>query len=199
MSFYEFGRVVCKGVLAICFKMRYVGLENIPEDKGFILCSNHRGYVDPVFLGLRMKPHLTFMAKAELFDIPILSPIIKKLGAFPIHRGQGDVQAMETAEQVIRDGKVLAIFPEGKRSKEGELGRFKSGTALIASRTGADVLPACIYFEKHLRFRRKVTVRFGELIPFEDLGLTKEADTQMLKEASRLMHDRVEGLLNQGQ
>ncbi len=198
MSFYEFGRVVCKAVLAVCFKLKIVGLENVPENEGFILCSNHRGYVDPVFLGLRMKPHLTFMAKSELFEIPILSPIIKKLGAFPIHRGKGDTQALETARQVVKDGKVLAIFPEGKRSKEGELNRFKSGAALIASQTGADVIPACIYFEGHLRFRRKVTVRFGERIKNEELGITG-ADPRQIKEASRLLHDRVEALLGQGQ
>lgn len=198
MSFYEFGRVVCKAVLAVCFKLKIEGLDNIPENEGFILCSNHRGYVDPVFLGLRMKPHLTFMAKAELFDIPILSPIIKKLGAFPIHRGKGDSQALETAEQVVKDGKVLAIFPEGKRSKEGALGSFKSGAALIASKTGGDVIPACIYFKGHLRFRRKVTVRFGERIKNEELGITG-MDPRELKNASRLLHDRVEQLLSLGQ
>ena len=78
MSFYQFARHVCTAFLYIAFNYKVEGLENLPKDGGFVLCSNHRSYLDPVFLALRVKRQLNFMAKEELFRVKVLGPIIKK-------------------------------------------------------------------------------------------------------------------------
>ena len=197
MSFYGFGRIVCGIFLKIAFKFSVVGKENLPTDENYILCSNHRTYMDPVFLGMGIPKNLFFMAKKELFEKPVLGPIIKKLGAFPVSRGKGDASAVQTAIDTVKNGDVLAIFPEGTRSKNGELSRFKSGAALIAHKTGASIVPACICFEGKLRFRSKVVVRFGKPIANSELAITGESPSQ-IKQASRLLQQNVEQLRVQG-
>ena len=197
MSFYGFGRIVCGIFLKIAFKFSVVGKENLPTDENYILCSNHRTYMDPVFLGMGIPKNLFFMAKKELFEKPVLGPIIKKLGAFPVSRGKGDASAVQTAIDTVKNGNVLAIFPEGTRSKNGELSRFKSGAALIANKTGASIVPACICFEGKLRFRSKVVVRFGKPIANSELAITGESPSQ-IKQASRLLQQNVEQLRVQG-
>ncbi len=83
MTFYQFGRGVCRFFIPLFFHFRVEGLENVPDDRGIILCSNHRSYFDPVFLGIKLKRQLRFMAKDSLFHKPVLGVIIKHLGAFP--------------------------------------------------------------------------------------------------------------------
>ncbi len=193
MSFYGFGRVVCGLFLKIAFNYNVAGKENLPENENYILCSNHRTYMDPVFLGMGITKNLVFMAKKELFEKPVLGAVIKKLGAFPVSRGKGDASAVQTAVKTVENGNVLAIFPEGTRSKNGELLRFKSGAALIAHKTGASVVPACVCFEGKLKFRSKVVVRFGKPIKNEQLGISGESLAQ-IKQASRLLQESVEQL-----
>ena len=129
----------------IWFRLQINGRENEPDQGGYILASNHCSAIDPMIVcqGVR-KTYIHFMAKAELFDIPVLKHVIRWLKAFPVSRGSGDMSAIETAKQVIRDKEVLGLFPEGTRSKDGQLLRFKSGLALIAQQTGAPVLPVTI-------------------------------------------------------
>lgn len=197
MSFYGFARGLCRGVIKVAFKFRVEGLENLPKEGGFVLCSNHRSYFDPIFLAVRFKRQITFMAKEELFKVKLLAPIIRKLGAFPIARGKGDMGAVDYAIQAVSDGKVMALFPEGTRSKSGEMLPFKSGVVVIASRTMSDVVPAAIIFEGKLRFRRKVTVRFGAPISCEELELDPNS-RQSLRAARSKLSDAVRTLLEEG-
>ncbi|MDF2568232.1 MAG: hypothetical protein K0R90_1688 [Oscillospiraceae bacterium] len=194
MNFYRFARAVCRIVMSLWYKVEVRGKENLPEKGGYIICCNHRTNFDPLFLGTKINPDLTFMAKSELFETPIFGHIIKWLGAFPVHRGKGDTTAINTAVESIKDGKVLAIFPEGNRSKDGQLQRFKSGAALVSSRTGADIVPACVYFKGELSFRKKVTVRFGSVIKNEELGISQGTPSE-LKYASNILRTNVEKLL----
>ena len=126
------------------YKVTYIGRENIPQDGGFIIACNHQSGVDPIILGRGVKRTIHFMAKEELFENEALGIFIKHLNAFPVRRGQGDTTAVEFAEDIVRNGYVLGIFPEGTRSKDFKPARGKSGTALIAKVTGADVLPVSI-------------------------------------------------------
>lgn len=194
---YKFGRVVCEIFVKIAYRLEINGLDNLPDDRNFILCSNHRTYLDPVFLGLRIKPELNFMAKEELFKKPVLGFIIKKLGAFPVGRGKGDTKALDTAVETIRSGRVLAIFPEGTRSKTGELKRFKSGAVMVAAKTGADIVPAAISFKKKLRFRTHVVLTFGEIIKNEELKI-EGIEPSQLKFAGKLLQQSVQKLLDEG-
>lgn len=194
MSFYKFAFVVCNAFVWIAFKFRAEGVENLPNDGGYIICSNHRSYLDPVLLGVRIKRRLTFMAKEELFRVKILGPLIKKLGAFPIARGKGDTEAVEFAIDTVKSGKALMLFPEGTRSKDGKLLKLKSGVVVIASRSQGLIVPSAIVFKGKLRFRRKVVVRYGKPISCEELGLDK-LDRQNLKKAREILTEKISELL----
>ena len=195
MSFYSFARAVANFFLTATYSIRYEGLEHIP-DHGFILVCNHQSYLDPVLLGMRLKKRqLIFMAKEELFEKPVLGSIIRKLGAFPVVRGKRDTSAVDTAIQTVKEGKMLALFPEGTRSKTGEPLRPKSGAVVIAARTGADIVPAAITFRNNRRrFRNRIVVRYGKLIPNEQLGLTDASSPAQIKQASRFVMDQIIGL-----
>ena len=194
MSFYKFAFVVCNAFVRIAFKFRAEGVENLPNDGGYIICSNHRSYLDPVLLGVRIKRRLTFMAKEELFRVKILGPLIKKLGAFPIARGKGDIEAVEFAIDTVKSGKALMLFPEGTRSQDGKLLKLKSGVVVIASRSQGLIVPSAIVFKGKLRFRRKVVVRYGKPISCEELGLDK-LDRQNLKKAREILTEKISELL----
>lgn len=188
--FYKVARAIVWFLIKILFKIEINGLENVSEDSGYILASNHRSLIDPAFIAVKLKPRVYYMAKKELFWWPF-SVIIRALGAFPVRRGEGDHSALDTANNIIKSGKVLGIFPEGTRSKSGEPLRPKSGVAIIAKDTKADILPVGIHFEGKLHLRSNVTVTYGKLIKFEELGLNEETSPSAIKKASRLIMDRI--------
>jgi 1-acyl-sn-glycerol-3-phosphate acyltransferase len=197
MSFYHFAYVICNAFVKVGFKFRAEGVENLPQTGGYILCSNHRSYLDPIFLGVKVKRQLAFMAKEELFRVKLLGPIIKKLGAFPIARGKGDTRAVEFAIDTVKSGKALMLFPEGTRSKDGKLLKLKSGAIVIASQSQGLIVPSAIIFEGKLRFRRKVTVRYGKPISCDELEING-ADRQSLKAAREKLSARISELLEVG-
>ena len=182
--FYQIGRVVMRFLTHILYHVEVRGKEKLPLDRGYIVCSNHRSNYDPVFLGIH------FMAKEELFHNPIVRVVIRALGAFPVKRGKGDTSAIDHAEQLIRNGRVLAMFPEGTRSKDGKPLRPKSGAAVVASQTKADVIPAAIYFQGKLHFRSRVIVSFGDIISNEQLHITGKSPRE-IKEASNLIMQKI--------
>lgn len=180
------------------FSLKIYGAENEPKGKGgYILASNHCSSIDPMVVvqGIHHN-YVHFMSKAELFDIKVLSPVIRALGAFPVSRGTGDTTAIDTAIQTIQNNEVLGLFPEGTRSKDGNLQRFKSGLALIAQKTGAPVLPVTITYTNGKKFRSKVVVTYGKLISHEELGLVS-GEARELKEATRKLHAIMEDLKSQ--
>lgn len=195
--FYRLGKVVTGIIYRFWFKIVYVGRENLPQGGGYILCSNHRTNLDPIFLALRLDRQLYFMAKEELFRGRFVGAVLRKLGAFPVSRGKGDTGALEFAETTVRSGRVLAMFPEGTRSKDGALLRPKSGAALIASHTGADVVPAAICFTGKLRFRSRVVVRYGAVIPNGELAVRDNSPSD-IKAASRRIMAEIASLLEEG-
>lgn len=165
MSFYNFARKVCSIFLKMYFKLHIKGTENIPPcGEGVILISNHQSNLDPVMLGLGVKSRkLFFMAKQELFKVPVLSSIIKKLGAFPVNRGNKDLGAIKKAEEIVNSGRILAMFPEGGRSKTGKLLRPKVGATKIAISTGKKVMPCSICYSSK-RFRSNIYIEYGKPI-----------------------------------
>lgn len=195
--FYLIARAVLQVLFRILFHVKAVGTEYLPKHDGYIVASNHRSNCDPVFVGIFVKPVLTFMAKVELFQTPFVGMIIKCLDAFPVERGKGDTKAVDFAVRSVREGKVLAMFPEGTRSEDGKLQRAKSGCAMIAGATGATVVPVAICFAEKLRFRTHVTVRFGPPISREELGIDISSP-HTLKRASRLIMERIGELLEEG-
>lgn len=155
---------LCRGVSKILFKILYrievQGSIDLPENKGYIICSNHLNMFDPVFIACFTERQISFMGKKELFDKPILGGLFRKLGAFPVDRSKGDLGALKTAIEILSSNNVMAMFPEGTRSKTGELGEFKRGAALIASRADVPIVPVKIV--GNYRLFSKMELRIGE-------------------------------------
>lgn len=171
------------------------GAENIPQDKPLVLASNHRSYADPVLLTMPMKLPVTYMAKEELFKNKLFAWFITMLGAFPVKRGSGDMKVIDDSVAILNSGRHLVIFPEGTRSKDGKVGRGKTGVALIAAKSGADVLPCGIIFEgEKLRFRSKLTVRFGKVIPAEEIAV-EDTSPKALKEVKKRIMSEITALV----
>ncbi len=189
-----FFRIVYNLVKVVFFAFYNItieGRENIPTDKGFILASNHRTNADPPLVAVTSRcSKFAFVAKEELFKNPIFGWLISKLGAFPVSRGKGDMSVISNAVEKVGEGRILVIFPEGTRSKDGTLGKGKTGVALIAAKSKAIVVPAAIVFEGKLKFRTKVTVKFGKPIQPEEIAVSDEINPKELRAVkARIMGD----------
>ncbi|MDD6033685.1 MAG: lysophospholipid acyltransferase family protein [Oscillospiraceae bacterium] len=195
MSFYAFARGVVSLVSKLMYKVRYEGVEQVPE-KGFVLCSNHISQFDPIFVAVKLKPQCFFMAKEELFRFKPLALLLRALGAFPVARGKGDTGAIEKAVNLVKSGNVVAIFPEGHRSKTGELQKLKSGAVLIAAETGCGLQPCVIKKGKRKFIRRPVVVRYGAFITPEQLAIQSRAPSE-IRAANRLLTGTLQNLLEE--
>lgn len=194
LRFYRFAKVVCNVVCKLWFKLEYYGMENLPKDRGYILVGNHQSYWDPVMMGLKLDTTLTFMANEKLFHKPVLTPVIRGLGAFPVNLKKPDMTAIRTAKKVVKDGKVLALFPEGTRSHDGKLLKFKGGVIYIASVTGEDVVPVCITYQNGGKFRSRILIRYGEVIPNREILEGKKKDTESMRQAAAKLQAVVQRL-----
>lgn len=195
MSFYRFARAIVRLLGKIMYKYEVSGVENVPLNKGCILASNHVSNFDPITLGVFIKPQVYFMAKRELFKNPVLGYILKHLGAFPVDRGTGDTSAIAQAENIVQSGKVLGIFPEGHRSRDGRLQRGKSGVVLIAASVSCDVIPVGIEYGERLFLRRRARIIYGKPIKSEDFSISEKPERSELKAASGLLMGKIGELL----
>lgn len=180
------------------FRVTFVGKENVPKQGGFILASNHIHFLDPLVIAGSRARVMHFMAKEELFHNPAAAFFLTRFNAFPVKRGSSDKSSVEFAIRVVKEGQVLGIFPEGTRSPDGRPGTPKAGVALIAKQAHADVLPVSIYSAQPSKYWTELTVRFGKLIPYDELGITQEGGTRELRDASRLIMDRITALWEEG-
>lgn len=198
--FYRFCRPLAKIVLGLKYKLKYYGRENLPENGGYIISANHLTSLDPVLLAVNCKKDIHFMAKYENFEKPFNRFFLTHFNSFPIKRGSSDKSSIEYAINLIKHGEIIGIFPEGTRNKEGgEPQKAKSGVALIAKATNADVLPCSIHIGERKGLRRPCTVRYGKLIKFEDLGFTDAArSTTEIRNASRIIFDETVSLWRKG-
>lgn len=157
---YTVLKFLVKTFLKAIFFVRVVGEENIPEEGEAILASNHISMWDPPLLIATLKRPMRTMAKSELFEHKLLAPILRFAGAFPVHRGTNDITAVKTALRTLKEGGIFTIFPTGTRVKEGEGADAKAGVALIASKSGAPVIP--INISGGYRLFKRVTISIGE-------------------------------------
>jgi 1-acyl-sn-glycerol-3-phosphate acyltransferase len=165
------------------YRLRAEGVENIPEQGGFVLAANHLSNLDPWPLGLPLFPkrYLRFMAKSELFWWP-LGPIISSGGAFKVRRGQRDVEAMRTAIDLVNEGHAVVMFPHGTRQRKGLVKKHQprshTGAARIAIGAGAPLIPVAIAGTDHLARLGPLRVRYGKPLDLE--GLDARAATERL-------------------
>lgn len=125
------------------WRMRVYGAQNVPRSGPLIVACNHVSYLDPPLLGTACPRRIRYMAKQELFSIPVLGPFIAAVGAYPVDRKGSALSAIKRSVAVLKEGGAIGIFPEGTRNRDGS-GAVHSGVALLASLSGAPVLPACV-------------------------------------------------------
>lgn len=194
-GFYKFAVGLMRFVMPLWYKIETEGLENLPEEGGYLFVSNHRSNADPILIGIQNPDiQFCFLAKQELFSDGLVGWLLRKLGAVAVDRGAGDVTALEEIEFRLQNGQNALIFPEGTRSKDGKLGHFKTGAALIAAQTGVPVVPVAISFDDELHFRSTIRVRYGEVfdIPKTD---AKDPSAAVLKQVRQAMTNNVAALL----
>ena len=172
--------------LRIWFRMRVSGAEHIPQEGAAIIAPNHKSFWDSFFIGVCTRRHLRFMGKTELFEGP-KGRLLVRLGAFPVRRGQSDEDALETARTILRQGGLLALFPEGTRVRDpDELGNPKRGAGRLALESGAPLVPAAITGSDHLFAGpfpkpKRVQVAFSEPIPVAELASTPQAAGELVE------------------
>lgn len=192
--FYKIMRVILYPFIRLFFRIKITGSENIPHNRGYILCANHVSVADVFALAVAFKCHIRYMGKEELFKNPVLGFFFRALGAFAVKRGTGDTKAIEEACEILKNGGVFGIFPEGTRSKNGEIGKMKSGAALIAAKTQADVLPVSIkYSTVKPRIFCKVQINIGKLIEY-DSSKSDESLRQQLRRTTDIIGNSIQSL-----
>ena len=174
--FYWSARAILEPPARLYFRFRGIGRENVPKTGGVILALNHRSFLDPFLIVGLTRRQAFFVAKRELFEKPglygrVAKWFISNLGAFPIDRGVGDEDSMATARELIEQGEVVMIFPEGTRVRPGPLGNPRSGVGRLALETGAPVVPVAVFGTENVRrgwriYPRKITIRAGKPMSF---------------------------------
>ncbi len=167
--------------------MRVSGAEHVPREGAAIVAPNHKSFWDSFFIGICTRRHVRFMAKTELIEARY-GPLLVRLGAFPVRRGESDADALETARTILRQGGLLALFPEGTRVRDPEsLGSPRRGAGRLALETGATIVPAAIsgtedLFLGPLPRPRRVQVAFAEPIHVDEMAVTPEAASTLVEE-----------------
>ncbi|WP_269616536.1 lysophospholipid acyltransferase family protein [Prochlorococcus marinus] len=158
-------------IFRFLFRGQAIGISNLPKTGGVVVVSNHGSHLDPPILGHALGRPVAFMAKSELFKVPILSFIISACGAYPVKRGAGDREAIRNASNRLSEGWATGVFLDGTRQENGRVNDPKAGAALLAARTGSPILPVAIVnshraFPKGSVLPRFVSIhlRLGELI-----------------------------------
>ncbi|MHA0855476.1 lysophospholipid acyltransferase family protein [Paenibacillus sp. CMAA1364] len=182
--------VLCRGLLRIIFAFLYrleaVGKENVPVHGGVLLCSNHISMLDPITVGIKLRRQVKYMAKAELFDVPVFGSLLHQLGAFPVKRGGVSKEAIRMSINILKQGEMMGIFPEGTRNST--TGIAKKGAASFAFRSGATVIPVAI-FGKYKLFR-KMKVVYGAPVDLSSfMGETSSGD--QLEAATEAIMSRI--------
>ena len=169
---YTFVRALVSLPTLLIYRVRAIGVKNVPRTGALILAPNHFSQMDHFFVGLYLlRRKVRFMAKSQMFGPPVLTYIYKHGGVFPVRRGHHDEKSIETALTILGQGEMLLVYAEGGRSRSGKLKEVKPGIGRIALESGAPVVPVAIHGSaKVRRWKRlsfpKITVQFGEPLSF---------------------------------
>jgi 1-acyl-sn-glycerol-3-phosphate acyltransferase len=202
--FYRFTKLVIGFILFVWTRKEVVGLENVPRKGPVILASNHVNLLDPPVLAVLVPRRIVYMGKIELWSTPILGPLFGLAGFIPVRRFEGDLRALRQAEKALRQNQVLGMFPEGTRSGKPGLGKGHPGTAIVALRTGAPIVPVAVTGTEGVSVPRsffritRVRVVFGK--PFElakgrrlSSELAEECTERIMREIALLLPEEYRG------
>jgi cytidylate kinase len=199
---YRAVQFLCAGLSLILFRWRARGQANIPPDGGVLLVCNHVSFLDVFFLGIPLERPLNYMARSTLF-VSLLGVLIRSVGGFPIQREGIGASGMKETLKRLKAGGIVALFPEGTRSPDGELGPLKPGIAALAARVGVPVVPASLagLYESWPRTHlvpvpHPVRVHYGQpILPHELAGLSTEAATELIRTRMQRVHEEAQQAL----
>jgi 1-acyl-sn-glycerol-3-phosphate acyltransferase len=198
---YALARIVLTIPTLLLWRVRAIGVKNVPKHGPLVLAPNHFSQMDHFFVGLYLRRKIRFMAKSQLFGPPVLTYIYKHGGVFPVRRGHHDEEAFETVRQLLDQGEMLLVYAEGGRSRSGALGEPKPGVGRIALESGVPVVPVCIHGSerarqwKRLRFP-KVTVEFGPPVSFPvESGPSRERQLEIATEIFARVREMYKGVV----
>ncbi|HEU4944939.1 MAG TPA: lysophospholipid acyltransferase family protein [Solirubrobacterales bacterium] len=201
---YTFVRIILSLPTLLIYRVRAIGVENVPKAGALILAPNHFSQMDHFFIGLYLRRKVRFMAKSQMFGPPVLTYVYKHGGVFPVRRGHHDEEAMKTAFTILDQGEMLLVYAEGGRSRSGKLKEVKPGIGRIALESGAPVVPVAIQgSEKVRRWKRlsfpKVTVQFGEPLRFPiEEAPSRERQLEVAKQIFAPVRQMYEALTRNG-
>ncbi|MDR3071794.1 MAG: 1-acyl-sn-glycerol-3-phosphate acyltransferase [Endomicrobium sp.] len=158
---FLFGKQMFRVMFGLFYRWHIEGIENIPKSGGAIIAPNHISWFDPPLTGSAMRRDLYFMAKKELFNIPVLGWIIRFTNAFPVKRLSGDISAMRHAFALLKSGHLLLMFPEGTRSKNGKIGPAKAGTGMVACNAQVPLVPVKIENTNAMLKFKQIKIKYG--------------------------------------
>lgn len=192
---YRFGHFVFRIIYRVFFRCRVHGYEHLPQCGPLIICSNHINWQDPLTIGSALPLHynIKFMAKEELFRNRFMAFLLKKAGAFPVDRQKADYRAIRHSFRILEGGGVIGLFPEGTRSKTGKLQRLQEGAALIATRSGAPVLPVLV--TGPYRLGGPLNVYVGPVFHIAGFDYNRRDQRKsQLREGSKMIQDKMKAL-----
>lgn len=163
---YWLGWLISKIIFSAIYRRKITGLENLPENGRYILAANHLSYADPPLVGSCIKKKIYYIAKKELFRIPVFGWFIKKMNAFPVDREIADAGALKNALKILESGNILLVFPEGTRYKPGKIRKLKNGSAMLSIASNSPVVPVAVINSDKLISFKKLKVRFGVPMKF---------------------------------
>ena len=193
---WKFVQLMFRIYFSVFFDLKVYGVRNIPRLGGALMVSNHQSLLDPPLLGVRLRRPMSYMAKSELFKRAWFAWIIRRLGAFPVRQGAGDVGAIKETVNRLKEGRMLNIFPEGGRTETGEIGPMQSGVALVVRRAGVPIIPVAIHgsFEawpKGSRFFHRHPIRVVYGPPLDVSGMKADQVVQLIDRSIRTLFERL--------
>lgn len=198
--FYFFWLRVLTPLAKLIYPFRVEGRENIPVGTAgkLIVCSNHKSVIDPFLLATPFHRQIRYMAKSELFldHGPVARWVLFKCGAFPVKRDKGDTESIKTALKILDDGGTVGIFPQGKCVFDNSPFKPKAGAAMLALKAHAPILPASIYCDGVIKPFRRITIRIGKVIPYEELAAGEDNHTN-IRYAAELISKRINEMLEE--
>jgi 1-acyl-sn-glycerol-3-phosphate acyltransferase len=202
--FWEISRMFCRPFCVFLFDLKVYGRHHVPNTGGVLIVSNHQSYLDPVLVGVYLRRPMSFLAKSELFSgNRFFAWLIRRLRAFPVKQGAGDVGAVREMVRRLKEGHVLNLYPEGSRTETGEIAPIEAGAALVIRRAGVPVVPVAIdgSFDAWPKGRKRfrpypIRVLYGP--PMQIEGMKAAEITEVIDRTLHRMLEELRGMRRGG-